>query len=338
VIEEIESFIKTVDKQYGENTLYFLGKVKPLPIECIPTGSLELDLAIGGGERFMGIPVGRITQLWGPKDSGKTTLCNHIIANAQRLGYPTAFFDYEHSYDPIYAQKIGVDLNKLLFGQYTELERGWSIIEALVRKVPKCVIVVDSIVAMTPRAEIEGEFGDTHVGLQPRLLAQAMRRNMGPVRSNKATIIVTNQVRHKIGTMKWERSETQAGGEALRHALGLQIDLWPSSIEKVGDEIIARKIRATISHSKIARPYGKAEYRLEFGVGIDQVSELIRLGVAAGAIRQSGAYYYYGDNESHVAQGKKAMRDWLAANPDAASAIRQKIIETINGGAEDADL
>lgn len=338
--EAIEALIKSVDKTYGEMSLYYLGRAKPLPVACVSTGSLSLDLAIGRGERFMGIPMGRITELWGPKDSGKTTLCNMIIANAQRDGRVTAFFDYEHSYDPDYAEALGVDLDKLLFGQYTELERGWQIVESLIRTAPGAVIVIDSIAAMAPKREIEGEIGDVHVGLQPKLLTQAMRRNLGAIRESGCALVVTNQVRHKIGTQKWEKSETQAGGEALMHALSLKIDLWPSvKREKDSDsEIVAREIIANIPHSKIAKPYGQARYRLEFGKGIDVLKDLVDLGPEYGVINQRGSYYYYPyDSDSHVAQGESRLREWLEENKEAANEIREAIIATVNNQNEEEE-
>jgi len=326
-LDAIEALLKSVNKVYGDNSLYFLGKVKPLPIECIPTGSLALDYAIGGWEKFMGIPMGRITELWGPKDSGKTTLCNHIIASAQKMGKATFFLDFEHSFDPFYAQAIGVDIDKLLFGQYNELEEGWKIVESIINSVPGALIVIDSIAAMSPKVELEGEMGDHHPGRQAFLLAQAMRRNMGAVREANVALVVTNQIRHKMGKLGWgEKSETQAGGEALRHALSLQITLWPSSIEKEkGGQIVARKINATVAHSKIARPYCRAQYRLEFGRGIDQLPELIEFGVQFGALIQNGAYYYMPGEEKHFAQGLASASDYLYKHPSVADGIRATI-------------
>jgi len=334
-LDTIEDLLKSVNKTFGDHSLYFLGKVEPLPIECIPTGSLALDFAIGGKEKFMGIPRGRITELWGPKDSGKTTLCNHIIATAQKMGIPTFFLDFEHSFDPFYAQAIGVDIDKLLFGQYSELEEGWQIVESIIQAVPGALIVIDSIVAMSPKVELEGEMGDRHPGSQAFLLAQAMRRNMGAVRESNVALIVTNQIRHRMKTGWGQSSETQGGGEALRHALSLQITLWPSSIEKVkGGEIIARQINATITHSKIARPYGKASYRLEFGKGIDILPELVEFGVTFGALIQKGAYYYMPGEEKHFAQGLAKAADYLREHPSVADGIRSVITKHVKGDVE----
>jgi recombination protein RecA len=334
---DIDDLMKRVNKQYGDMSLYYLGSAKPQPVECVSTGSLALDLAIGHGERFMGIPFGRISELWGRKDSGKTTLCNLVIANAQRMGRVTAFFDFEHSYDPDYAQALGVDIDKLIFGQYTELEQGWAVVESLIRTTRGAVIVIDSIAAMTPKKEIEGEPGDFHVGLHPRLLAQAMRRNMGAVRRSDCALLVTNQVRHKIGASKYENPDTQAGGEALLHALSLKIDLYPSSKQKDDDEdTVAREIIASIPHSKIAKPYGKARYTLEFGKGIDMLRDLTDLGPTLGVIKQKGAYFYYPpDAEKNVAQGEAKLRQWLEDNPGTAEEIKQRIIETVNNRSEE---
>lgn len=333
-LDAVETLLKSVNKIYGANSLYFLGKIKPLPIECIPTGSLALDYAIGGKEKFMGIPMGRITELWGPKDSAKTTLCNHIIASAQKLGKSTFFLDFEHSFDPFYAQNLGVDIDKLLFGQYSELEEGWKIVESIIHAVPGSVIVIDSVAAMSPRVELEGEMGDHHPGRQAFLLAQAMRRNMGAVRESNVALVVTNQVRHRMGkSLGWgQSSETQAGGEALRHALSLQITLWPSKIEKEkGGDIIARDIIATIAHSKIARPYGKATFRLEFGKGIDMLPELIEFGAMFDALIQKGAYYYMPGEEKHFAQGLANAADYLREHPNVADGIRSVITKNTRG-------
>jgi len=331
----LAELMKQVNKKYGDMSLYYLGQAEPQPVTCIPTGSMFLDLAIGHGERFMGIPFGRITEIWGPKECGKTTLCHHIIANAQKLGYPTAFFDYEHSFDEVYAEAIGVDLNKLLFGQYTILEDGWEVIEALIRSVKNAVVVVDSVAMMVPRKETEGEMGDSHVGLQPRLLAQAMRRNVGAVREHNAALIITNQVRHKIGG--WGRSETQAGGEALRHALSLQINLWPSTIEKAGEDIVAREIKADIVYSKIAKPHGSATYRLQFGTGIDSSNDLVELAPVYGVVGKRGSHYYYPpENESSLCNGAAKLREWLQDNPEEAAAIRQAVVNAVNQQAKEA--
>jgi recombination protein RecA len=326
-IKAIEGLIRSVNKAFGDNSLYSFGKVEPIPVECVSTGSLALDFAIGGRERFMGIPMGRITELWGPKGSGKTSLCNHIIASAQKVGKDTFFLDFEHSYDPFYAAKIGVDIDKLLFGQYSEMEMGWTIVESIMITVPGSIIVVDSIAAMSPRVEQEGEMDDNHVARQAYRNTQAMRKLMGLARESNTALVITNQYRHKVGAGKYERSETQPGGEALRHALSLQIDLYPSKLEKKGEEVIARTILASIPHSKIARPYGKAKYRLEFGKGIDTDPELIEFGVMAGALIKKGAYYYMPGEEKHFAQGEDNATDYLREHADIADAIRKTITE-----------
>lgn len=336
-LEKIESFLAAVNKRYGKKTLYFLGTATPEPIECVSTGSLSLDLAIGGGERFMGIPHGRITEIWGEKETGKSTLCHHIVANAQRQGKVTAYFDYEHSYDMEYARAIGVDPDRLLIGQYTELEKGWEIVESMIRSLPNCVIIIDSIAAMSPKAEVEGEISDEHPGLQPRLLARAMRRNMGPIRENNVALVCVNQMRHKmmVKNPKFDESDTQPGGEALRHAIGLQIDMYPSSIEKSGTDIVARKIRTNIRYSKIARPFGKAYYTIVFGKGINRHAELIELAPQFGIIEQRGAYYYY--NGERIAQGEDNAIEYLEANPDISKAIELAMIEKVNSKIQTED-
>jgi len=325
----IETLIRAVNKTYGDNSMYSFGKVKPVPVECVPTGSLALDFAIGGKEKFMGIPMGRITELWGPKDSGKTTLCNHIIANAQRMGKPTFYFDFEHSYDPFYAKAIGVDIDKLIFSQGSELEQGWMIVESVMHAVPGSVIVIDSIAAMSPRTELEAEMDDDNIGRQAKKLAQAMRRNMGRARESGTAIVCTNQVRHIIGAGKGRPTETSAGGEAFRHALSLKINLYPSKMEKVGGEVVARTVIATVKHSKIARPYGKATYRLEFGKGVDTVPELITFGVMAGALESKGAYYYMSGVEKFFAQGADSAAKYMRDNPEIAADVRKTITEYV---------
>jgi recombination protein RecA len=327
---DIDSLIRKINKTYGDNSLYWVGKVKPAPVECVSTGSLLLDLAIGGGERFMGIPLGRVTEIWGPKDSGKTTLCNMILAQAQKEGRTTVFMDYEHSYEFDYAKALGVDHDKLLFGQFTEQEQGWQIAESIARTAPGAVIIIDSLAMMSPRKEGEGEMGDAQVGGPARLNAQFTRRNLGVLRKNNVALVVTNQVRHKIGTNKYERSETQGGGEAIRHALSLQIDLFPSTVTKEDKELVGRKIVATVTYSKIHKPKRRAEYWIVFGEGIDSDGELADLAPDYGAVEKRGSYYYVDGQEKYVANSRDNFRDWLRDNPELADDIRRKVIGTIN--------
>jgi recombination protein RecA len=333
-IKELQEFVNRVNKRYDENSLYFLGKAPISKVECIPTGSLSLDLAIGGNESLMGIPRGRITEIWGPKGTGKTTLCNHIIANAQKMGIVTAFLDYEHAYPPEYASAIGVDLDKLLFGQFTELERGWDVIESMARTLPGCLIVVDSIAQMAPRAEIEGDFGDSHPGLHSRLLAHAMRRNMGVVKQNNVALVCANQIRHIFGAKKYEEKQNQPGGEAVKHGLSLQIDLALSSVEKEKNAIVARNIRTNIRFSKIARPYCKAEYTIRFGKGIEQGKDVREAGVKVGVIDLRGHHYYF--EEEKFADSKAKAETELSNNPELREKIRQHIFNIFEQENEDA--
>ena len=330
-LQDVTQLIADVDKKFGKGTLTF--SPSSFPLDFIPTGSLALDLAIGGGERLMGIPHGRMTEIWGEKSTGKSTLCYHIIANAQAQGKTTALFDYEHSYDPVYAEAIGVDTQKLLLGQYQQLEQGWQIIEAMMRSLKNTVIVIDSIAQMSPRAELEGEMGDHHPGLQPRLLAQAMRRNKGWVRMNNSALVIVNQIRHKMGVKnpKYERTETQPGGEGLKHAIDLQINLY---LSKKAEDDLSRKIRSYIEFSKIAKPYGKASYNIVFGQGVEVYDDLREVGEACGAIEKKGAYYYL--NGELIAHGQSKFVKWLKEDQEHFNLIRENIINTLSGGEKDA--
>jgi len=326
-LEAVDQLIKDTNKKFGKDTLGY--SPSTLDLDFISTGSLALDIAIGGGQMLMGIPHGRMTEIWGPKATGKSTLGNHIIANAQAQGKTTALFDYEQTYDPVYATAIGVDPNKLLLGQYDQLEQGWQIMEAFMRTIKDCLIVVDSLPMMTPRAEHEGEMGDHHPGLQPRLLGQAMRRNTGWVRKNNIALVVINQVRHKLNVRnpKYERSETQPGGEAFKHAVDLQINLGLGKTNREGDDPVSSIIRAYIQFNKIAKPYGKAEYNILFGKGIDKVADLMEVAPACGAIDQRGHYYYVG--EEKIANGKDAFFTWLE-NPENFEKIYQEAVKIMS--------
>ena len=325
-LEAVDQLIKDTNKKFGKDTLGY--SPGTLALDFIPTGSLALDLAIGGGERLMGIPHGRMTEIWGEKSTGKSSLGYHLIANAQAQGKTTSLFDYEQSYDPGYAAAIGVDTNKLLLGQYQQLEQGWQIMESIMRTIHDCLIVIDSLAMMSPRAELEGEMGDHHPGLQPRLLGQAMRRNTGWVRKNNIALVVINQVRHKIGVRnKYEQTETQPGGENFKHAVDIQINLYLSSINKEGDDAVSRKIRSYIEFNKIAKPYGKAEYNILFGHGIDKVADLVEVAPACGAIGQRGSYYYLG--EELIAHGKAAFFTWLE-NPENFEKIYQEAVKIMS--------
>ena len=326
-LEQVDQLIKDTNKRFGKDTLGY--SPGTLNLDFISTGSLALDLAIGGGERLMGIPHGRQTEIWGEKSTGKSTLGYHLIANAQAQGKTTALFDYEQSYDPTYASAIGVDTNKLLLGQYQQLEQGWQIMESMMRTIENCLIVIDSLAMMSPKAELEGEMGDSHPGLQARLNGQAMRRNTGWIRKKNIAFVVINQVRHKMGVKnpKYEQTETQPGGEAFKHAVDLQINLYLSSINKNGDDPVSRKIRSYIEFSKIAKPYGKCAYDIVFGKGIDKVADLMEIAPACGAIDQRGAYFYLG--EERVAHGKDAFFSWLAV-PENFQKIYQEAVKILS--------
>jgi recombination protein RecA len=336
-LKEVEKFIDSVNNEYGNNTINFLGKMKPADLEYVSTGSLSLDLAIGGGMKFTGIPHGKITQIWGPKATGKSTLGHHIIANAQAEDKTTSYMDFEHAYHMDYAQALGVDIDKLLLGQYSELEKGWSIIESIARVLKNSVIVVDSVSEMVPRAELEGEFGDHHPGLRARLMGQGLRKTKGFLRENNVALVLINQIRHKMNTGKFQRSETEPGGEELKHLLDVQIDLFPSKVEKKGDDIVSRQIIATVKYNKIARPYCKATYTIRFGEGVDKILEIADLASDFNIIDKQGVHYYL--EEEHIAHGKNNLRNWLLEHPDAMKEIREKIINMVNKKeSEDAEI
>lgn len=314
----IESAIAQIERQFGKGTIMKMADATKMQVESIPTGSLALDIALGIG----GVPRGRVIEIYGPESSGKTTLCQHIIAEAQRLGGVAAFVDAEHAMDPVYAEKCGVNLETLLISQPDNGEQGLEIAETLVRSGAVDVVIVDSVAALTPRAEIEGDMGDTHVGLQARLMSQALRKLAAAVSKSKTCLIFTNQIRMKIGVM-FGNPETTTGGQALKFYASVRMEIRRVESLKSGTEVSGNRVRVKVVKNKVAPPFRVAEFDLMFNEGISRVGEITDIGADLGIIRKSGAFYYYGDTK--LGQGRENTKDFLKKNPDISDEIEAKI-------------
>ncbi|RKY00579.1 recombinase RecA [Candidatus Poribacteria bacterium] len=319
----LESAIAQIKKQFGEGAIMRLRGDQVVPVETIPTGSLALDMALGVG----GIPRGRITEIYGQEASGKTTLCLHIIAEAQKRGGIAAFIDAENALDPIYAQRIGVDLENLLISQPDYGEQALEIVETLVRSSVVDVIVIDSVAALVPRAELEGDMGDAHVGLQARLMSQALRKLTAAVNKTRTCVIFTNQMREKIGVM-FGTPETTTGGRALKYYASVRIELRTKEQLRSGQEVIGRRIEARVTKNKVAPPFTSAEFELIFGEGISREADLLDLGVQTGLIQKSGSWYAYGD--VRLGQGRENAKQYLRDHPEIADEIESKLREMIS--------
>ena len=313
--------LKQIDTAFGKGSVMRLGEKPVVEIEAISTGSLGLDIALGIG----GLPKGRIVEIYGPESSGKTTLALHCIAEAQKSGGVCAFVDAEHALDPIYARKLGVDLDDLLVSQPDTGEQALEITDTLVRSGAVDVLVVDSVAALTPRAEIEGEMGDQLPGLQARLMSQALRKLTGSISKSKTLVIFINQIRMKIGVM-YGNPETTTGGNALKFYASVRLDIRRTGQIKERDEVIGSETRVKVVKNKVAPPFKQVEFDIIYGEGVSKVGELIELGVKAGVIDKSGAWYAYGN--AKIGQGKEATRRFLKDNPAVAAeiedALRQK--------------
>ncbi len=313
----LESTIAALQKRFGDGAIMRLGDEAP-KIDVIPTGSISLDLALGVG----GIPRGRITEIYGPESSGKTTICLHIIAEAQKRGGVAAFIDTEHALDPSYATRIGVDVPELLISQPDTGEQALEIAEALVRSGAVDVIVIDSVAALVPRAEIEGEMGDSHVGLQARLMSQALRKLSGAIKASNTAMIFTNQLRQKIGIM-FGNPETTTGGMALKFYASVRLDVRRIQSIKQSGEVIGNRVRVTVKKNKVAPPFRVAEFDIMFNEGISKAGDILDLGVQAGIIEKRGSYYLY--NDERLAQGREAAKRFLVEHPDVAAEIEARI-------------
>ena len=311
--------ISQIEKRYGKGSVMRLGEAAAIsPIETVPTGSLALDLALGVG----GVPRGRITEIFGPEASGKTTLGQHIIAEAQKLGGAAAYIDVEHAMDPAYATNCGVKLDDLLISQPDAGEEALDITEALVRSGAIDVIVIDSVAALVPRAEIEGEMGDTHIGLQARLMSQALRKLAAAIGKSGTAVIFINQLREKVGII-FGNPEVTPGGRALKFYSSIRIDLRRVETIKRGDEAIGSHVKARVVKNKVAPPFRKAEFDIMFDHGISKEGNLIDLGVDCGLVKKAGAFFSYGD--IRLGQGRESAKQYLSQNPEQAQELEQKI-------------
>lgn len=339
-LEALDRAMGDIIKRYGDGSIMRLGDAHQMTVEVIPTGSLSLDLAIGIG----GIPRGRVTEIYGPESSGKTTVCLHIIAEAQRIGGVCAFIDMEHALDPVYAERLGVDIDNLLISQPDTGEQALEIAESLVRSGAVDVVVIDSVAALVPRAEIEGDMGDAQMGLMARLMSQALRKLSGAIKQSNTSVIFTNQLRQKIGVF-FGNPETTTGGQALKFYCSLRLDVRRIQSIKVGSEIIGNRTRVRVVKNKVAPPFRNAEFDIMYNEGISKVGDLIDLATEMDILTKRGAYYSYGD--IRLGQGRENAKDFLRENPDLAEelelAIRQQAFEGLiplysNGHEEEEDL
>lgn len=314
----LDSTLASLTKRFGDGTIMKLGEATSLKVEIIPTGSLSLDQALGVG----GLPRGRVIEIYGPESSGKTTLCLHTIAEAQKLGGICAFIDVEHALDPAYAEKIGVNIDDLYISQPDTGEQALEIAEALVRSGAMDVVVVDSVAALVPRAEIEGEMGDSHMGLQARLMSQALRKLSGAIKQSNTIMIFTNQLRQKIGIM-FGNPETTTGGMALKFYASVRLDIRRIQSLKTGAETIGNRTRVTVKKNKVAPPFRQAEFDIMFNEGISRSGEVLDMGVEADAIEKRGSFYNYED--TRLGQGRENAKTFLRDNPEILDAIENQI-------------
>jgi recombination protein RecA len=327
----LENALAQIDKQFGKGSVMRLGDDSRPPIQAIPTGSIALDVALGIG----GLPRGRIIEIYGPESSGKTTVALHAVANAQAAGGIAAFIDAEHALDPDYAAKLGVDTDNLLVSQPDTGEQALEIADLLVRSGALDIIVIDSVAALVPRAEIEGEMGDSHVGLQARLMSQALRKMTGALSNSNTTAIFINQLRDKIGVM-FGSPETTTGGKALKFYASVRLDVRRIETLKDGQDAVGNRTRVKVVKNKVAPPFRTAEFDIVYGGGISREGSLIDMGVEHGIIRKSGAWYTYDGDQ--LGQGKENARNFLRDNPDLADEIEKRIKEKLGiGPALDAD-
>ncbi|MCM3577574.1 recombinase RecA [Micrococcus luteus] len=314
-----------IDKQFGKGSVMRLGDQTQAPVEVIPTGSVAMDVALGIG----GLPRGRVVEIYGPESSGKTTLALHAVANAQRNGGIAAFIDAEHALDPVYARQLGVDTDALLVSQPDTGEQALEIMDMLVSSGTLDIVVIDSVAALTPRAEIEGEMGDSHVGLQARLMSQALRKVTGRLHQTKTTAIFINQLREKIGVF-FGSPETTTGGKALKFYASVRIDVRRIETLKEAGNPVGNRTRVKIVKNKMAPPFKQAEFDILYGVGISREGGLIDMGVEEGIVKKSGAWFTYDGDQ--LGQGKENARRFLRDNPDLANEIEQRILTKLGIG------
>lgn len=326
----LEAALSQIDRQFGKGSIMRLGDEGRVPTEVIPTGSIALDVALGIG----GLPRGRIVEVYGPESSGKTTVALHAVANAQRAGGVAAFIDAEHALDPDYAAKLGVDTDALLVSQPDTGEQALEIMDMLIRSGALDIVVIDSVAALVPKAEIEGEMGDSHVGLQARLMSQALRKITGGLNSAGTTAIFINQLREKIGVF-FGSPETTTGGKALKFYSSVRIDVRRIETLKEGTNPVGNRTRARIVKNKMAPPFKQAEFDIIYGQGISREGSLIDLGVEHGLVRKSGAWYTYDGDQ--LGQGKENARNFLRDNPELANELERQIKEELGIGVVKAE-
>jgi recombination protein RecA len=326
----LELALAQIDKQFGKGSVMRLGERPVMQMAVIPTSSIALDVALGVG----GLPRGRVVEIYGPESSGKTTVALHAVANAQKAGGTAAFIDAEHALDPDYARALGVDTDALLVSQPDTGEQALEITDMLIRSGALDIIVIDSVAALVPRAEIEGEMGDSHVGLQARLMSQALRKITGVLSNTNTTAIFINQLREKIGVM-FGSPETTTGGRALKFYSSVRLDVRRIESLKDGTDVIGNRTRVKVVKNKVAAPFKQAEFDIMYGKGISREGSLIDVGVEQSIIRKSGAWYTYDGDQ--LGQGKEKAREFLKDNPDVAAEIEKKILEKLGVGQTTGD-
>ena len=321
----IDAAISQLEKQFGKGAVMMLGDKASMQVECVSTGSISLDCALGG----RGIPKGRIVEVYGPESSGKTTLALHMVAEVQKSGGQAAFVDAEHALDPVYAAALGVEADSLLVSQPDDGEQALEIVEALARSGAVDIIVVDSVAALVPRSEIEGEMGESHVGQQARLMSQALRKLAGVVNKSNCIIVFINQLREKIGVM-YGPTETTTGGRALKFYASVRIDVRKAETLKSGAEMVGSATKAKVVKNKIAPPFKVAEFEIMYGKGISREGEILDYGMKFGHVQKSGSWFYAG--ETRIGQGREAARQYLKDNPEFAAQVEKLIREKLNEG------
>ena len=314
----LEVAMSQIEKQFGKGSVMKLGEYKAMEVEAIPTGALSLDIALGIG----GVPRGRIIEVFGPESSGKTTLALHIIAEAQKMGGEAAFIDAEHALDPVYARKLGVDIDNLIVSQPDTGEQALEITEALVRSGALDVVVVDSVAALVPKAEIDGEMGDSHMGLQARLMSQALRKLAGAINKSKTVLIFINQLREKIGVM-FGNPETTTGGRALKFFASVIMDIRKTELMKQDGQVIGNRVRVKVIKNKVAPPFREAEFDVLYGKGISKVGNILDMAVNLDIVEKSGAWFSY--NGQRISQGRENAKRYLEEHPDIMDEIEKKV-------------
>jgi len=321
-IKVLQKTLGEITKRYGEGSIMRLGEAHGMAVEAIPTSSLSLDIALGVG----GIPRGRVTEIYGPESSGKTTLCQHIVAEVQKRGGTAAFIDMEHALDPNYAAKCGVDIEKLLVAQPDTGEQALEIAEALVRSGAIDLVVIDSVAALVPRSEIEGDMGDATMGMQARLMSQALRKMSGVIKQTNTAVVFTNQLRQKIGVM-FGNPETTTGGMALKFYASVRMDVRRIQSIKTGQDVVGNRTRVRVVKNKVAAPFQVAEFDIMYNEGISKSGDLLDLAVNYEIVAKRGSFYNYGDDR--LGQGRETAKDYLRDHPEVADVIEQQIREKV---------